>query len=607
MKLRKLFLLCVVLAMVPLSAVTSRAAGTGVQYVEVADGTEIAVQVFTPPGYVAGNQYPTLVEIEGYGGAVSPSDKTYVDVPDYVTVAISLRGTGCSQGQLDLFSRESAEDAVWIIDQWMPTQSWFNGNVGIYGHSYGGLTGFLVAAAAGRANSPYLKAVAVSGLIDDFYRGILYPGGVSNYGFPLLWGAYFRPNSEHQSHTTALQNDAHCRENYLDHRGSNLAPTPQLVTATYGSPFATEDSWAIQNALLTQINDIKVPIQLGQQYQDEQTGPRGGHVLWENLPDVPKRIAISTGRHNPNDPKLTKRDWLDCWVRNDGVEASNTRGGKTCAEVRDPNKRVLVYFESMGSDRLTPTYASDWPLPDTDWRRMYLRTDGTLGDTAGAPGAVHYASTGNSRHLTLDVGNAVSTGAPLAPYGFTTGLPDTARFTYEFDQTTALAGPLNLSLYASITSADTDFWVEVLDRAPDGKTTFVQRGLLRASANGGFVDALSQKTPDGDIYRPYYKYLDITPVIPGAINKYEVEVFPLGHIWRKGHQMVLQMHAPPVNDPISTWAFEPTTPSVVSIIQDAAHPTSILLPFRPTLPVIRSTTPACGSINGEVCITPAFG
>ena len=604
--MRRFLLVVMVVAMAPLAGVLGRAAApppSPMTYVAVDDGTEIAVRVFYPDEYVAGNTYPTLVQAEGYGGASSPNDSSFVGNPNYVTVGVSLRGTGCSQGVLELFSERSSKDVAWIIDNWIPNQPWSNGDVGIYGHSYGGLTGFLVAA----EHPTHLKAVAVSGLIDDFYRGILYPGGVSNYGFPILWGALLRPISEHASNAPFITdlNEPHCLENYLTHQGSDLAPSPTLFLDTYGSPFATPDSWAIEQALLSHIDGIQAPIQLGQQYQDEQTGPRGAHVLWENIPaGVPKRLTISTGMHNPNDPTGNKRAWFDCWLLN---------GGQNCGDVTDPAKRVLLYFESFGSNRLAPYVASDWPLPATDaaWTRYYLRGDNTLSTTAGANDpAVQYLSTGTGRHMTLNMGHALPlpTNDKLAPYGFTTGLPDTARYTLDITETTAIAGPINLSLWASLSSPDTDFWAEVLDvDTATGDTTFVQRGLLRASFNATFDAAASQKTPDGDIYRPYYSYLNLTPVVPGSINKYEVEIFPLGHVWRPGHQLVLQLHAPPASDPISIYQWEPNLPGLVTIYQSTAYPTSILLPVMRVLPPIRPAPPACGEVIGEGCVTPALG
>jgi uncharacterized protein len=607
-KLLSLALMTMLVALVvPMSGRSAAPPPSKMIYVPVDDGTEIAVRLFYPDGYVAGNKYPALVEIEGYGGAAAPNDGSFVGNPNYIVVAISLRGTGCSAGKLQLFSKRSSQDGAWIIQNWIPKQSWSNGKVGIYGHSYGGLTGFLVAAQV--PDTTYLKAVAVSGLIDDFYRGILYPGGVLNYGFPLLWGAGLRPASEHASNAS-FYTQPHCLKNFLSHQGSDVAPPPTLAVNTYGSPFATESSWAIRNSLRKYAGRIKAPIQLGQQYQDEQTGPRGGHVLWQSLPaNVPHRITISTGTHNPNDPTGNKRDWLDCWILQGGNTSASSSLGHSCGDVLNPAKRVLLYFESMGSNRLAPYISSDWPLPETDWRRLFLRADGTLKPNSGNDAATSYLSTGTGRHMTENLGHPVS-GLPydqLAPYGFTTGLPDTARYAMHFDQDTAIAGPINLTLWATILTPDVDFWAEILDLdTATGETTFVQRGLLRASFRA--LDASkSQKTPAGDIYRPYHPYLTIVPVAVNRPQKYEIEIFPLGHVWRAGHDLILQLHAPPANDPISTYAYEPNLPSVVQILQDSAHPTSILLPFMPVLPPYRATQPACGSVIGEVCITPTLG
>jgi putative CocE/NonD family hydrolase len=167
----------------------------------------IAVGVQLPNGYVPGRRYPTIFEISGYDGASAQGGTLAKDhgIPaapqgdsrqltqrfegEYVTVHASVRGTGCSGGQFDLFSWRSAEDGNEIVDHWIPRQPWSNGDVAIVGHSYSGITGYLVAA----TQPAHLRAMSVSGLIDDLYRGIVYPGGVPNYGFPLLWAGAVRP------------------------------------------------------------------------------------------------------------------------------------------------------------------------------------------------------------------------------------------------------------------------------------------------------------------------------------------------------------------------------------------------------------------------------
>ena len=105
-----------------------------------------------------------------------------------MTVLASVRGTGCSSGEFDLFSWRSALDGKEVIDKWIAKQPWSDGNVVIFGHSYSGITGMFVAS----TQPEHLKAVSASGLIGDVYRDIAYPGGVTNYGFPLLWTGAIR-------------------------------------------------------------------------------------------------------------------------------------------------------------------------------------------------------------------------------------------------------------------------------------------------------------------------------------------------------------------------------------------------------------------------------
>ncbi len=146
-----------------------------------------------PTSYQPGKKYPTIFEMSGYDGGSadggtlmndfgscpsragpgarhSPGDSrqlTDLFNGEYVTVHASVRGTGCSGGEFDLFSGAPRSDGKEIIDGWIPKQSWSNGDVGILGHSYGGITGFMVAA----TQPAHLGRVSVSGLIDDLYRG----------------------------------------------------------------------------------------------------------------------------------------------------------------------------------------------------------------------------------------------------------------------------------------------------------------------------------------------------------------------------------------------------------------------------------------------------
>jgi predicted acyl esterase len=585
------------------------------RYITVDDGTSIAVCIWEPSGFDpnGSTKWPSLFEMDGYGGCGANDDNEFLGHSSkYVVVYAQIRGTGCSGGRFDLFSRRSALDGKFIIDRWIRNQPWSNGRVGITGHSYSGLTGFLVA-----ATHPHVQGVAVSGLIDDFYRSILYPGGVFNEGFPILWGALLRPGSEFSGNTQNYQ-DPTCLKNQLQHQGSDTVPV-QLLAPVYTQTTATPDSWAIQHSLDRVEHGLDAPIQINQQYQDEQTGPRGGYPLWQHVPSgLPKRLVLSNGQHNPNDAAGDKKAWLDCWVIDDGhdcptITGENASGDTVTTPVNDPSTRVVTYFDSLrggpaGQQRNTPYLASDWPDPATDWQRYLLRSDHSLGTSAdGADGSVSYVSTTTNARTTGTLG-ILPEQDNVGNLTFTDG-PDQARWTLPFDRTTAISGPMLLNLWLKSTAPDTDVFVDVMDRnTKTGEVEYLQRGVMRASFRAidyPRSDRIQSGPMAGTIYRPYHDYRSSQLMVPGRAYRVPVEIYPAGHVFYPGHELVLDVHAPPANDPISTYAYEPhSAPAVNTILQARGHRSSLLLPVMPTLPPLWPTEPACQDISGYVCFTP---
>jgi predicted acyl esterase len=589
-------------------------------YITVDDGTAIAVCIWQPPGFStqgSERRWPALFEMDGYGGCPNVDDNEFIRrTTKYVVVYAQIRGTGCSGGQLDLFSRRSSLDGKYIIDDWIRRQPWSNGRVGITGHSYSGLTGFLVA-----GTSPHVQAVAVSGLIDDFYRSILYPGGIFNEGFPILWGALARPASEFSGNTQNYTSDPRCLANELQHRGSDTVPA-QLIAPVYTQMTATSDSWTIMHSLSQVERGLDAPIQINQQYQDEQTGPRGGYILWQHVPaGLPKRLVLSNGQHNPNDPAGDKGSWLDCWLIDHGhhcptVTGETSRGRLVTVPVNRRRTRVLMYFDSLRSAtsvqrRNLPYLTSTWPAPETNWRVYYLRRDGTLGRSGhGGDGQVSYISTSTDEHTTGTLGNPVGNPSSANTGGITfIHGPNEARFVLRFSRTTALAGPILLNLWMKSTAVDTDVFADVLDQdTRTGVMSYLQRGLMRASfraVDGPRSDRITAGPLAGVIYRPYHDYLVRRPITPTQPYQLPLEIFPLGHVFYPGHELILDIHAPPVNDPISTYAYEPLqAPSVNTILQQPGMRSTILLPLMATLPPLWPTEPACAQISGYVCFTP---
>ena len=55
------------------------------------------------------------------------------------------------------------------------------------------------------------------------------------------------------------------------------------------------------------VDRINVPIHITGAYQDEQTGPRGPTHLWEQVRGVPKRLILTNGDHNTQNPAYAGR------------------------------------------------------------------------------------------------------------------------------------------------------------------------------------------------------------------------------------------------------------------------------------------------------------
>ncbi|HZU78676.1 MAG TPA: CocE/NonD family hydrolase [Acidimicrobiales bacterium] len=593
-------------------------------YVTV-NGVQLSLAVSYPPGAYGdtGHDWPALFEMDGYQGYPSPNDNEFfAKDPKYVDVYAQLRGTGCSGGTFDLFSQQSAQDGAAVIDDWIPAQGWSNGNVGLTGHSYSGLTGFMVA-----EQSPHVKAIAVSGLIDDFYRSILYPGGIFNEGFPVLWGAILRPESQFSGNAGNYETDSICQRNELAHQGTDTVPL-QLIEPVYTQSTATPNSWAISHSLFQNVGNIDAPIQINQQYQDEQTGPRGGYLLWQELPaGLPKRLVLSNGQHNPNDAAGDKGAWLDCYVIDQPaglpcptVTGETGSGLTVTTSVNDPSARVLMYFDSLGTSsaaqtRDTPYLTSDWPAPETAWQYLYLHPDGTLDanqTTAATAGNVSYLSTTTDEHTSGTLGNAL----PVPPAGTNLGQvtfvhgPNEARWqTAPFATPTAISGPMLLDLYLRSTAPDTDVFADVLDLdTATGQMEYLQRGLLRESFRAVIPSqsqAISIGPLAGTIYRPYHDYLTKKLSFPNQVDFMPVEIFPVGHVFYPGHALVIDVHAPPANDPLSTYAYEPLqAPAVNTVVMNIGMESSLLVPFMPVVPPLWPTQPPCADIAGYLCFTP---
>jgi predicted acyl esterase len=652
-------------------------------YVPMADGTLIAANVYIPwacnvaknvnalpcasilemSGYESGSDegqtpsgdfddilgQPGLPLQEGTRGA---HEKYYKSGERYVSVTASVRGTGCSAGEFDVFSRKSAEDGKWLIDQWMAKQPWSNGKVGVFGHSYSGITGAMIASTA----PEHLKMVSVSGQIGDVYRDIVYPGGVSNYGFPLLWTGGVRPAYDYLGGTFAgliadspRSDDSpfgrQCAQNQAA-RSRTVTDEPLIQGLT-----DTDKPWYQERSVVNYLYNVKAPTQIVTAYQDEQTGPRGGTHVFDKLPqNLTRRLVTLNGDHGtqtgPAEVTAERRYWMDYFMLdandpNPGRQprawgSSNENPPATPLALPPPvfsndgtaTSRVLLEVNA-GTKSNGHIDSNGFPLSQTRWTDFYFQADGTL-DTAKStvhkdePGSGSTWFNGSKRQFySYQAGNTTGSEVSAAEASgadeliFRLDVNDVAQ---DYTDTNGapqkafvIAGPINADLYVTSTGTDTELMVQLIDVNPeDGEHLYLQRGVLRAShraiesqrsqcaaqGSGGRI-ASRDCTLRDNLYRPWRPHVNPRDIVPGQVTRYQLEIFPVGHVLREGHQLLVKIHAPSLDD--NDWAYiQKTPPALNTLHHSAEYPSSIRLPVIPLADVQRLGPPTGRCTDNEM-------
>jgi len=108
--------------------------------IPMTDGISLAATLFFPE--TDDGPWPVIMEALPYrkDDAIAGYDGHYADLADhgYVSVRLDIRGTGSSGGiTTDEYSADERRDLVEVID-WLATQEWSSGSVGMFGTSYGG-------------------------------------------------------------------------------------------------------------------------------------------------------------------------------------------------------------------------------------------------------------------------------------------------------------------------------------------------------------------------------------------------------------------------------------------------------------------------------------
>ena len=427
-----------------------------------------------------------------------------------VGAVVDVRGTGGSGGNLEgnFFSPREARDSYNVIE-YLGTQPYSNGKVGMAGGSYVGITQYLAA----EQRPPHLAAITPAVAISDLYREGYTHGGIPNLFFDTQYIAV-----QGAPGAAGANNDPSLLADTL------AAKAGQSAVGTISFDYLArpnDDDFYRDRSPIYHARDIEVPTLIIGGWRDG---------LLRGAPEMYRRLARRKG--------VETRLYVDpCTHKGCGAPLAPLTAGKGVydasalafeflqkhlAGVPAP-KRPRVEYYVQGRDEYAR--AKSWPPRRTRFRRFELGSGTQEFVTNPAAGF----SMAFDRFGTVAASPYVPTDQRLeGPQGLTFRTP-------VLEKPLSLAGPLALHLVAASSATDTDWHVKISDVAPDGSESIVTDGALRASHR-----ALDRKRSTRG--RPYHPHTDPQPIEPDRFYKYDIEIWPTAYELAPGHRLQAAAH-----------------------------------------------------------------
>jgi putative CocE/NonD family hydrolase len=147
--------------------------------IRMRDGIQLSANLFMPIAKSSDEKFPVILEMIPYrkDDYRYESDRRRMSTfaeRGFVGCRVDVRGTGSSEGRAeDEYTKVETQDGYEVVE-WLAAQAWCNGNVGMWGISYGGFSAIQVA----MLQPPHLKAILPMYATDDRYTGdVHYIGG----------------------------------------------------------------------------------------------------------------------------------------------------------------------------------------------------------------------------------------------------------------------------------------------------------------------------------------------------------------------------------------------------------------------------------------------
>ena len=476
-------------------------------WVTTRDGTRLSANVFRP---AAPGRYPVVMAFTAYDknkgpehypkllrnslepdfdlGTLPVSRWTSWEGPDpafwvplgYAVVYVDSRGFASSEGDPSTLSRRDRDDFYDAIE-WAGGQPWSNGNVGLNGVSYLAISQWVAAS----GNPPSLKAIIPWEGQSDPFREVIYHGGIPEVNFTNFWVRKMRSGAN-----------------------GNPLPHPTLFRFAQQRPALLRWFQTRPNALSgIDLPAIEVPALIAATWSDHGLHTRGSFEGYKRISSQQKWLYThGRGKWDVyySDEALTyQKDFFDHFLK--GEDNGFDARPAVRLEVRESLEQYSV------------RYVDDWPVPETEYRALYL-----------------------------DLNALALSDAPLtqaASLGYDSG-DGRAQFVLTFDAETEITGNMKLRLWVSAPDADDmDLFVAVqkLDTEGQEVTFYGKTGYTKGPVALGWL-RVSQRALDearSSASQPVLAHDDPQPLEPGAIVPVEIEILPSSTLFRAGETLRL--------------------------------------------------------------------
>jgi len=459
----------------------------------------------------------------------------------FACVRVDMRGSGSSDGVLmDEYSEQEMADGEEVI-AWIADQPWCDGNIGMIGISWGGITGLQMAS----RRSPALKTVIALGSSDSrYYDDAGYYIGCM-VGQTIGWAAIML------GYNTRPPDPLHVGDSWRDRWMERLETAPMYLGMWL--EHQRDDEYWRRGSVSNEYSAIEIPVYLVSGHAD--CWPNTVSRLLERLPGPRRGLQGQWCHRYPQmavpGPAIGFLDEVVRWF-------DQHLNGASAGSEAEPMYRVFMqssvrpatFYDERPGRWITE---ATWPSPQVNQRRFHLGP-GSLVDAPSGAGRIAFSSP-------QTVGVRGGEYMPWFAFGPGPELPDDQQAedagSLVFD-TEALSSDVEVLGNPTVTvdlSSDRPqalIAARLCDVWPDGSSTLITRGVLN----------LSQRESKAEP----------SAVVPGSRYIVDVELNHVAYAVPAGHRLRLALST-------SYWpiAWPAPTPTELTVHPSTSH---LSLPVR---------------------------